>query len=54
MLGGIGFLLLLAGSLVEHFVVVEVEEQEVLRRLDQLSAQVDELARQLKRQDAAS
>jgi voltage-gated potassium channel len=54
MLGGIGFLLLLAGSLVEHFVVVEVEEQEVLRRLDQLSAQVDELARQLKRRDAAS
>ena len=47
MLGGIGFLLALAGALVEHFVSAESEEREVLRRLDVLSAQVDELAREL-------
>jgi voltage-gated potassium channel len=47
MLGGIGFLLLLAGALVEHFVAVEVEEYEVLHRLDRLSAQIDELTRRL-------
>jgi len=47
MLGGIGFLLVLAGALVEHFVAVEAEEHEVLRRLDELSAQIEELARLL-------
>ena len=53
MFGGIGFLLLLAGALVEHFVAVEVEEEEdeVLRRLDALSAQVEELARRLDARD---
>lgn len=49
MVGGIGFLLVLAGALVEHFVAVEVEEHEVLRRLEALSAQVDELARQTRK-----
>lgn len=49
MLGGIGFLLVLAGALVEHFVAVEVEEQEILQRLEALSAQLDDLARQLER-----
>lgn len=43
MLGGIGFLLLLAGALVEHFVSVEVEEHEVLRRLDLLTRSIEEL-----------
>jgi voltage-gated potassium channel len=47
MLGGIGFLLVLAGALVEHFVAVEVEEQEVLQRLEGLSAQIDDLTRRL-------
>lgn len=45
MLGGIGFLVILAGALVEHFVAVEKDEDEVLRRLERLSAQVDELTR---------
>jgi voltage-gated potassium channel Kch len=48
MLGGIGFLFVLAGAVVEHFVAVEVEEREVLRRIDVLSAQVEELSRQLR------
>lgn len=54
MVGGIGFLLMLAGALVQHFVTVEVEEREVLleehevlRRIDDLSAKVDALAREL-------
>ena len=47
MLGGIGFLLVLAGAVVEHFVAVETEEREVLRRLDVLSERVDELSRRL-------
>src|SRR4051794_37598376 len=47
MLGGIGFLLVLAGALVEHFVSVEVEEREVLRRIDALTRSVDELAARL-------
>jgi voltage-gated potassium channel len=48
MLGGIGFLFVLAGAVVEHFVAVEVEEREVLRRIDALSAQVEELSRRLR------
>jgi hypothetical protein len=47
MLGGIGFLLVLAGAVVEHFVAVEAEEREVLRRLDALSERVEELTRRL-------
>ena len=47
MTGGIGFLLVLAGAVVEHFVAVEVEEREVEERLDELSRQVEELARRL-------
>jgi voltage-gated potassium channel len=54
MVGGIGFLLMLAGALVEHFVAVQVEEREVLRRLDALSAQVDELSRQLRERDPST
>ena len=52
MVGGIGFLLVLAGALVEHFVAVEVEEHEVLRRLDALSDQVEALSEQVRALDA--
>ena len=48
MLGGVGFLLLLAGALIEHFVAVQVEEREILRRLDAVSARLDELAREVR------
>lgn len=47
MVGGVGFLLVLAGAIVEHFVVVEREEEEVLVRLEALSARVEELAARL-------
>ena len=43
MLGGIGFLLLLAGALIEHFVAVEDEERDVVRRLDAICARLDAL-----------
>jgi voltage-gated potassium channel len=52
MLGGIGFLLVLAGALVEHFVSVEAEEREVLQRIDELVAKVDALAARLDERDA--
>jgi voltage-gated potassium channel len=52
MLGGIGFLLVLAGALVAHFVSVEAEEREVLQRIDELVAKVDALAARLDERDA--
>jgi voltage-gated potassium channel len=63
MTAGIGFLLVLAGAIVEHFVAgkvqqveseireVELDEHIVLQRLDEISRRVDRLAAALAEQD---